>query len=165
MYSFKNPKSYKDNNLIATKSLIEAIKNKNFKKFIFGSSSSVYGEQKKYPIKENSNLNPKNYYALTKKKCEEMIFKNKELSSKAVIFRFFTVYGPLSRPDMFISIFLNNLKENKETLLYNKGNHFRDYTYVDDVIEYITRSLKRETTFLARKSIIFVHLIQKKLSI
>ncbi len=151
MYSFKNPKSYLKNNLIATKNLINIIRHKNLKKFIFGSSSSVYGEQKKYPIKENSSLNPKNYYALTKKKCEEIILNDKKLNNKSIIFRFFTVYGPLSRPDMFVSIFLKNLKKNKTTFLYNKGNHFRDYTYVDDIVEFLIKSLKKRKNIFKKK--------------
>ena len=151
IYSFKNPQSYKKNNLLATKNLINIIKKKNIKKFIFGSSSSVYGEQKKYPISENSYLYPKNYYALTKKKCENIINEDKKLNKKSIIFRFFTVYGPLSRPDMFVSIFLNNLKKKRITNLYNRGNHFRDYTYVDDIVEYIIRSLSKKKYLFKKK--------------
>jgi len=151
IYSFKNPNSYKLNNLLATKNLLEVIKKINLKKFIFGSSSSVYGEQVNYPVKENFNLYPKNFYATTKKKCEEMILKNKKIKEKTVIFRFFTVYGPLSRPDMFVSIFLNNLRKKKKTFLYNYGNHFRDYTYVQDTVDFILKSLKKKKFIFKNK--------------
>ena len=147
LYSFKNPKSYFINNVEATRVLCELCLKHNIKKFIFGSSSSVYGEQKKYPISEKSTTNPKNPYAKTKLKSENVIkqkFKNK---INFVIFRFFTVYGPLGRPDMFIHKFLNSIKKNNKMKLYNAGLNFRDFTYVDDVVKIISNSINKNLKY------------------
>ena len=85
------------------------------KKFIFASSSSVYGDQKKFPIKESFIKKPKNYYAKTKLICEEMIKKTFLFSNtKFLIFRFFTIYGPYGRPDMFIHKLLDCIKLGKK---------------------------------------------------
>ncbi len=139
LYSFKNPKSYKQNNIEATKVLATVSKKYDVKKFIFGSSSSVYGDQKNFPIKENFKKNPKNYYAQTKFKCEEMV--KKRFPKKFQIFRFFTVYGPYGRPDMFIHKLLKSFKSNKIIKLHNFGNNFRDFTYIDDVIDILEQSI------------------------
>ena len=133
LYSYKNPKSYNKNNIIATKNLIKIVNSSNIKKFIFSSSSSVYGDQIKFPITENAKLNPKNYYAVTKKICEQKI--KSSLKIPYIIFRIFTVYGTLGRPDMFFSIFLRNIYRGLKNKLFNFGNYFRDFTYIDDVTE------------------------------
>ena len=93
MYSYINPDSYKQNNIISTKNLISIAKKIDLRKIIFTSSSSVYGDHKKYPIKENFKLKPKNYYAKTKLKCEEILKKDYYLKNKnqLCIFRPFTV--------------------------------------------------------------------------
>jgi len=139
--------SYKKNNIIATKNLSLICKKYKIKKFIFASSSSVYGDQKKFPIKENFKKNPKNYYAKTKLKCEEII-KKKFINSETeyMIYRFFTVFGPLGRPDMFIHKFLNSIKKNKRILLHNNGMNYRDFTYVDDLIKILTLTMKKIPT-------------------
>ena len=136
LYSFKNPNSYKINNIIATKVLCKISKKYKIKNFIFGSSSSIYGDHKKFPIKENFKKKPKNYYAITKYKCEKIVeesFKPSPVNYK--IFRFFTVYGPYGRPDMFIHKLLNALKKNQQINIHNKGKNLRDFTYVDDVVK------------------------------
>ena len=138
LYSYKNPKSYKQNNIVATNNLIKIVNSSNIKKFVFSSSSSVYGDQNKFPITENAKLNPKNYYAVTKKICEQKI--RTSLKIPYIIFRIFTVYGPLGRPDMFFSIFLRNVYRGLKNKLFNFGNYFRDFTYVDDVTEVFYRS-------------------------
>lgn len=113
MYSLKNPKSYLKNNVKVTKNLVWCVKNSSYriKKFIFTSSSSVYGDQKKFPLRENYILKPRNPYAYSKKKCEDIIISNFRKSKNLddfVIFRLFTVYGPYGRPDMLlIKILLN----------------------------------------------------------
>jgi UDP-glucuronate 4-epimerase len=137
LYSYKNPKSYKQNNIVATYNLIKIVNSSNVKKFIFSSSSSVYGDQTKFPITENAKLNPKNYYAVTKKICEQKI--RKSLKIPYIIFRIFTVYGSLGRPDMFFSIFLKNIYRGLKNKLFNYGNYFRDFTYIDDVINCISK--------------------------
>jgi UDP-glucuronate 4-epimerase len=144
LYSFKNPLSYKKNNINATKNLSLICKKYKIKKFIFASSSSVYGDQKKFPIKENFKKNPKNYYAKTKLKCEQIVKKifNKS-DTEYMIYRFFTVYGPLGRPDMFIHKFLNSIKKDKRIYLHNNGMNYRDFTYVDDLIKILTLTMKK----------------------
>lgn len=142
IYSYKNPGSYTKNNILATSNILKCLQLKNsWSKFIFASSSSVYGEKKKYPILESSKLKPINYYAKTKEICEKMILNSKLDKKKIIIFRFFTVYGPLSRPDMFISKYMRNLKLNIKTNLYHYGKHFRDFTFVNDVVSIMIRSI------------------------
>lgn len=143
LYSFKNPKSYLRNNYQATKNLIECINKFNCKKLIFASSSSVYGEQVKFPLKESFKLKPKNFYAKTKVMCENLIIK--KITKEFIIFRFFTVYGSYGRPDMFIHKFLNNIILNKKTKIYNYGNNFRDFTYVQDIVKILKRSINIRT--------------------
>jgi len=147
LYSFKNPLSYKKNNISATKNLSLICKKYKVKKFIFASSSSVYGDQKKFPIKESFKKKPKNYYAKTKLICEDII-KKRFINSDTeyMIFRFFTVFGPLGRPDMFIHKFLNSIKKNKNILLHNNGMNYRDFTYVDDLVKILIKTMKNIPT-------------------
>lgn len=145
LYSFKDPKSYRLNNLVATQNLCKIVKKHQIKKFIFASSSSIYGDQKKYPIKENAKPNPKNPYAKSKLACEKYLEKTfKQTKIDYVIFRFFTVYGPFGRPDMFIHKFLNNIFNRKKNYIYNFGKNFRDFTYIDDVVEILIQSIKKK---------------------
>ena len=142
LYSFKNPKSYTLNNINATKVLSAISKKHHVKKFILGSSSSVYGDQKKFPIKESYIKNPKNYYAKTKLMSEKIIKKSFiNTETEFMIFRFFTVYGSFGRPDMFIHKYLNAIKNNKKINLHNNGSNYRDFTYVEDLVKILTRSL------------------------
>ena len=147
LYSFKNPLSYKKNNISATKNLSLICKKYKVNKFIFASSSSVYGDQKKFPIKESFKKKPKNYYAKTKLICEDII-KKRFINSDTeyMIFRFFTVFGPLGRPDMFIHKFLNSIKKNKNILLHNNGMNYRDFTYVDDLVKILIKTMKNIPT-------------------
>ena len=142
MYSYKNPNSYIKNNILATKNILKCLQlNDLWSKFIFASSSSVYGERKKYPISESSNLKPINFYAKTKMECENMILNSKIDNKKFFIFRFFTVYGELSRPDMFVSKYLKSLKLNTKINLYHFGKHFRDFTFIKDVTWILIKSI------------------------
>ena len=170
LYSFKNPNSYKINNTKATKTICAVSKKFNVKKFIFASSSSVYGDQKKFPIKESFIKKPKNYYAKTKLICEEMIKKTFLFSNtKFLIFRFFTIYGPYGRPDMFIHKLLDCIKLGKKISLHNKGQNFRDFTYIDDVVKIfmyaIKNNIETNTLNICRskpvKTITLVDLIEK----
>ena len=142
MYSFKNPESYIKNNITVTKKLINCTSYLNIKKFYFTSSSSVYGNTKKFPISENTPKKPLNLYAKTKLECEKILcksFKKKKIDLK--IFRPFTVYGPYSRPDMLFISYLNSVYQNKYYTLYNNGNYIRDFTYVVDVAKILTKFL------------------------
>ncbi len=167
MYSFKNPKTYRENNIIVTKNLIQACKNLSVKKFYFTSSSSVYGNQKKYPIKENFSLKPINFYARSKKKCEELLKKSfKETDIDLKIFRPFTVYGPSSRPDMLFITYLNKSKNREIFNIYNNGEYIRDFTYVEDVAEilcsFLKISKKKNNTFniCSSKPLKLINIIQ-----
>lgn len=143
MYSFKNPKTYVSNNIEVTKNLMKVSLKNKIKKFYFTSSSSVYGIKNKFPILENSSLNPINIYAKTKMKCEIILlkfFKNTNIDLK--IFRPFTVYGPFARPDMIFLTYLNRASVGKEFFLFNKGNYFRDFTYVEDVTKILSNFLR-----------------------
>ena len=138
IYSYKDPKSYYKNNVIATDILIDQIKKNKIKHFIFSSSSSVYGDQKKYPIDENFKFKPKNYYAKTKITCEKLI--NKKLKNSGIsvkIIRPFTVYGPYGRQDMLILKLLSLIKRRKIINIYDYGNQMRDFTFVKDVVNII----------------------------
>jgi UDP-glucuronate 4-epimerase len=144
IHSFKDPQSYKSNNIVATQNLLKIISFIKIKKFIFSSSSSVYGDQKIFPIKENFKLNPINYYAITKLKCEHLIkTKLKKLKTPYIIYRLFTVYGPMGRPDMFIYSAIKKIKKSKLINLYNNGQSLRDFTYIDDVINVLFKSITK----------------------
>jgi UDP-glucuronate 4-epimerase len=139
IYSYKDPVSYKNNNILATENLIKIINIYKVRKFIFASSSSVYGNKKKFPIVENQLLKPENYYGKTKKMCENVI--KSKLKVPYIIFRLFTVYGSLGRPDMFFSIFLRKIFTKKNINLYNYGEYVRDFTYIDDVIDVFRKAM------------------------
>ena len=143
-YSLINPKAYFDNNLLAFYNLIEASRQFKVKHFIYASSSSVYGNTKKYPLKENFNTNkPISFYATTKK-CNELIADSYHLNFNlnCTGLRFFTVYGPYGRPDMSAYKFVNNILKNKKINVFNKGSHSRDFTYIDDVVNAIYKIIK-----------------------
>ena len=138
--SFINPDIYFKNNIEGFYNIyMLSIKNK-VKLFLFGSSSSVYGNNK------NLNTdNPISFYASTKK-CNEIIAHSFLLNSKMKIvgLRYFTVYGPWGRPDMAVYKFSNNIKNQKKINVYNFGNHSRDFSYIDDVINSIELIIKNK---------------------
>ena len=145
-YSLINPRSYINSNIIAFFNLIELVKKKRVRKFFYASSSSVYGDSKKFPLKETYEISPKNIYGLTKKNNEEMVelfFKG--FSTKCIGLRFFTVFGEWGRPDMLIYKYLNSIynKSNK-FYLNNYGNHTRDFTYIEDVKKVLFLLLKKK---------------------
>ena len=118
-----------------------------FNKKIFDNKlrRNLYGEQKKFPIKENFKLNPINYYAVTKLKCEDLIKRKlKKFKIPHIIYRLFTVYGPMGRPDMFIYSTIKKINKGKEIILYNHGKSLRDFTYIDDVIKVFIQSVSKK---------------------
>lgn len=150
LYSLKNPKSYLINNLSVTKNLVWCVKKSTYKikKFIFVSSSSVYGDHKRFPLNENAILRPRNPYAISKKKCEDLIllnFKKCKNLEDFVIFRLFTVFGPYGRPDMLLIKILLTSFYKKTLKIYNYGNYYRDFTYVNDVVKILLLSVKTKT--------------------
>lgn len=141
-YSIKNPRKYLLSNSVGFYNILENCRLKSIKNIIFASSSSVYGDKKKFPIKETVKLNPKNFYGLTKKNNEEMAEIYSQLYNINISgLRFFTVYGQWGRPDMFMLKYINS---KSKFYLYNKGEHFRDFTYIDDVNSIILNLIKKK---------------------
>ena len=145
-YSIKNPRAYIESNTLGFFNVIDfSIKNK-VKKIFYASSSSVYGESKRFPLKENDSINPKNIYGLTKKNNEEIT----ELLSKynnisCIGLRFFTVFGEWGRPDMLINKYLKSIfYKNEKFYLNNFGHHTRDFTYIKDINKILFNLLKKK---------------------
>ena len=140
-YSLKNPRSYIDNNINGFFNILEMSKNYRVKKFVYASTSSIYGLQKKFPLKENFNTdNPIQLYAATKKSNELMATSYSYLYKMDTVgLRFFTVYGPWGRPDMALFKFTKNIIKGKPIEVFNKGKHERDFTYVDDIVDGIIK--------------------------
>ena len=143
-YSIDNPGKYIDSNIIGFYNLIENIKNYKVKRFFYASSSSVYGENKNFPLNEKENIFPKNIYGLSKKINEEIGFIfNKYYNTKLIGLRFFTVYGEWGRPDMMMMKYIDCFYKNKIFYLNNYGNHSRDFTYIGDVVNILYLLLKK----------------------
>lgn len=144
-YSFVNPESYIESNIKGFFNIIENSNKHKVKKFIFASSSSVYGEQKKHPFKENFELKPTNIYSFSKKINEESAKDLSTLTSMKIIgLRFFTIYGKFGRPDMFIFKFLKSSFKNLKFELNNNGNHNRDFTHIDDVTDIMNKLIQKK---------------------
>ena len=142
-YSYNNPIKYIDTNIYGFSNLIENINFSKLKKFFYASSSSVYGDQKIFPVSENSRTKPKNVYALSKKFNEEMaIYYSKIKKSNFIGLRFFSIFGNSNRPDMLISKLYQSSKKNIKVPLFNNGNHFRDFTFIDDVCKILENLMK-----------------------
>ena len=140
-YSILNPDIYFNSNFVGFYNVLECVKKFKIKHLYFASSSSVYGDKKKFPIKEDFRLdNPKSFYAASKI-CNEIMAKSycNIYDINATGLRFFTVYGPYGRPDMTPYKFLNNFFLNKRIKVFNMGKHKRDFTFIDDIIEMIFR--------------------------
>ena len=146
-YSIKNPRIYFKSNLEGFFNILEISRHNNIKHLIYASTSSVYGDSKKFPLSEiNRTDQPLSFYAATKKSNEVMAHSYSyiyKLPCTGV--RFFTVYGPFGRPDMALFKFTKNILNNHPIELYNNGNHFRDFTYVDDIVDGIYSLIKKES--------------------
>ncbi len=139
-YSLINKQKYFDANIQGFFNLIEILKYKKPKLIFFASSSSVYGDSKKYPSSEKEILNPKNIYSLSKKINEQMAeIYSKQYKLKIIGLRFFTVFGEWGRPDMFLFKFYRSFFNKKIFFLNNKGNHDRDFTYIGDVLNILDK--------------------------
>ena len=145
-YSLINPKAYIDSNINGFFNILDLSNKYKVKKFIYASTSSIYGKQNKFPLKENFKTdNPIQLYAATKKSNEVMATAYSNLYKiKTVGLRFFTVYGPWGRPDMALFKFTKNIIEGKKINLFNKGNHIRDFTYIDDIVEAIFKLIVKK---------------------
>ena len=135
--SIKYPLSYISNNILATTNLFEVIKNNYIVPIIIASSSSVYGKQSKKIFSTNLKTDtPIQVYAVSKKSTEILAYSyNFQYNIPIVALRFFTVYGPWGRPDMALFNFTKKIFEKKTIEVYNNGNHFRDFTYIDDIVK------------------------------
>ena len=142
-YSIKNPKKYMDSNCVGFFNILELSRINSIKKIFYASSSSVYGDSKKFPVKENFDLNPKNFYGFSKKANEEMAaIYSRYYNIKIIGLRFFTVFGPWGRPDLVINKLIDSFYKNKIFYLNNFGKHMRDFTYIDDVVNIIIKLSK-----------------------
>ena len=144
--SLKKPLVTLNQNLISFNNILEIARLKKVKKIIYASSSSVYGDSKIYPFKEDDHENvPTSVYGATKL-SNEIIARSysRNFKMKCVGVRFFTVYGPYGRPDMAYYSFLENLRNNQKINVFNKGRMKRDFTYIDDVINGIIAIYKKK---------------------
>ena len=138
-YSIEKPRVYLDSNITGTYNIIELAKKINVKHLMIASSSSVYGANKKLPFKEIDKTETQlSIYAATKKSTESVAHSYSNIwNVPTTMLRFFTVYGPWGRPDMALFKFTRNILSGKPINVYNKGNMFRDFTYVDDLVKAI----------------------------
>ena len=138
-HSIINPYSFNESNLLGFLNLLECCKDSNIKHLIYASSSSVYGMNSSIPFKEGDNTDkPVSFYAATKKANESMAHSYSHLwKIPTTMFRFFTVYGPWGRPDMALFKFVNAILNDKPIEIYNNGEMYRDFTYVDDLVHAI----------------------------
>ena len=136
-YSIINPKSYVDSNLVGFSNILEMCRKFSIKNFIYASSSSVYGGNRDKPFRENQKVdNPVSLYAATKKANELMAYSYSHLYKlPSTGLRFFTVYGPWGRPDMAPMIFSKAILDKKPLNIYNHGDMYRDFTFIDDIVE------------------------------
>lgn len=143
--SISDPDTYFNYNVNGFYNILKVCHHFKIKHLVYASSSSVYGSSTKYPFKENIDTSsPKSFYAATKKINEVMAHSFSEIYNMKVSgLRFFTVYGPFGRPDMSLYKFLDAIFNKKTIYLFNKGNHYRDFTFIDDCIDGILKILKR----------------------
>lgn len=172
-YSIKNPDVYIESNLIGFYNILEGCRHsydlvsemiedensyKGVQHLVYASSSSVYGNNKKMPYSTEDKVdNPVSLYAATKKSNELMAYAYSKLYNiPSTGLRFFTVYGPAGRPDMAYFDFTNKFCEGKDIELFNYGNCERDFTYIDDVVEAITRVIEKPPVCTLDKNSFFV---------
>ena len=127
--------AYITNNIRSTQRLLEAARGRPLLKFVFASSSSVYGLTRDLPMRETSPVQPLSPYGVTKLSAEQLcVLYNRNYGVPTVALRFFTVYGPGQRPDMAFHRFFQAMAEGREITVYGNGNQTRDFTYVDDIV-------------------------------
>ena len=148
-YSIENPKIYLNSNIIGTYNILEVARKLKVKHLIIGSSSSVYGANKKFPFQEIDKTDSQiSFYAATKKSTESLAHSYSSLWKIPItILRFFTVYGPWGRPDMAYFKFTKNILKGKKIDIYNKGKMYRDYTYIDDIVDGIVKLTNKTPKF------------------
>ena len=144
-YSIENPKAYIDSNISGFLNILEGCRNHKVKHLVYASSSSVYGENKKVPFETTDNVDhPISLYAATKKSNELMAHTYGHLYGfKTTGLRFFTVYGPWGRPDMAYFLFAEAILNDKTIKVFNNGQMERDFTYIDDIVNCVTKIIKK----------------------
>lgn len=136
-YSFENPQTYIQTNIVGTFNIFEMGRKYGIEHLIYASSSSVYGDNDAEILSTDMQCeSPKNIYAVSKKSNELMAYSYASLyDMKITGLRFFTVYGPWGRPDMAPMLFADAITRNKPIKLFNNGDMYRDFTYIDDIVE------------------------------
>ena len=144
-YSIINPYAYIDSNIIGFLNILHLSKNYGVKHFVYASSSSVYGGNKKIPFSEKDSADhPLQLYAATKRANELMAYSYSSLYKIPTTgIRFFTVYGPWGRPDMALFLFTKNILKKKPINLFNHGKHIRDFTYIDDAVDGVIKIINK----------------------
>ena len=146
--SIEKPINYIEENVIASVNILEKMKKYNVKKIVFASSSSVYGNCNEEQFREDVKISkPVSPHAARKISSELFLYTYSYLYNiNAIALRFFTVFGPRQRPDLAIRKFIDLIEDNKPIPLYGDGNSFRDYTYIDDIVEGICLSIAYDKT-------------------
>ena len=144
-YSLENPQAYIESNIVGFTNILEACRHGGVDHLVYASSSSVYGSNRKLPFSvEDSVDHPVSLYAATKKANELMAHTYSHLFGLPTTgLRFFTVYGPWGRPDMALFLFTRNILAGRPIDVFNHGRHTRDFTYIDDIVEGVIRTLDR----------------------
>jgi UDP-glucuronate 4-epimerase len=144
-YSIENPDAYTRSNLVGFANLLECCRHHKVGHFVFASSSSVYGKNKKVPFSEDDRVDfPVSYYAATKKANELMAASYANLYKLPLTgLRFFTVYGPWGRPDMAPWLFTDAILAGRPIKVFNNGDMMRDFTFIDDIVEGVVRVIGR----------------------
>lgn len=144
-YSIENPNAYVDANLIGFMNILEGCRHNRIEHLVYASSSSVYGANESMPFSIHDNVDhPLSLYAASKKANELMAHTYSNLYGLPTTgLRFFTVYGPWGRPDMALFIFTRKIVAGEPIDVFNHGNHKRDFTYIDDIVEGVLRTLDR----------------------
>ena len=144
-YSIENPHAYTDSNLVGFLNILEGCRHSKVEHLVYASSSSVYGANETIPFSESDNVDhPVSLYAASKKANEAMAHSYSQLYNLPTTgLRFFTVYGPWGRPDMSPILFARAITDGKPLKVFNYGKHRRDFTYIDDIVEGVVRTLDR----------------------
>jgi UDP-glucuronate 4-epimerase len=144
-YSLENPYAYVEANLVGFINILEACRHGKVEHLVYASSSSVYGANRKLPFSVQDSVDhPVSLYAATKKANELMAHTYSHLYGLPTTgLRFFTVYGPWGRPDMALFLFTRKILAGEPIDVFNHGHHTRDFTYVDDIVEGVIRTLDR----------------------
>ena len=147
-YSMENPLAYINSNIVGFAHILENCRKYSVDHLVYASTSSVYGANTKMPFSEHDNVNHQlSVYAASKKSNEQMAHAYSNLYKLATTgLRFFTVYGPWGRPDMALFKFTKNILEGKPIDVFNQGKHTRDFTYIDDIVDGVIKTLDNPAT-------------------